>query len=82
MTRRLGDGQRVILRQSIRGSVRAVRAVWYTRVFQTEIRVVADESELRYVWEPIILYGKTIVKSSESFLLGAMVDMYISFQAA
>ena len=36
------DGYRVILRQSVRGSVRAVRAVRNTRVFQTEIRVVAD----------------------------------------
>jgi hypothetical protein len=42
-TRRLGDRQRVILRQRVRGSVRAVRAVWNTRVFQTETRVVADE---------------------------------------
>jgi hypothetical protein len=41
-TRRLGDRQRVILRQRVRGSVRAVRAVWNTRVFQTETRVVAD----------------------------------------
>ena len=43
-TRRLGDGQRVILRQRVRGSVRAVRAVRNTRVFLTEIRVVADET--------------------------------------
>jgi hypothetical protein len=41
-TRRLGDGQRVILRQRVRGSVRAVRAVRNTRVFQTESGVVAD----------------------------------------
>jgi hypothetical protein len=44
-TRRLRDRQRVILRQRIRGSVRAVRAVRNTRVFQTETRVVADESD-------------------------------------
>jgi len=43
-TRRLGDRQRVILRQRVRGSVRAVRAVRNTRVFQTETRVVADEA--------------------------------------
>jgi len=41
-TRRLGDRQRVILRQRVRGSVRALRAVWNTWVFQTESRVVAD----------------------------------------
>jgi hypothetical protein len=41
-TRRLGDGQRVILRQRVRGSVRAVRAVRNTWVFQTETGVVAD----------------------------------------
>jgi hypothetical protein len=41
-TRHLGDGQRVILRQRVRGSVRAVTAVQNTRVFQTETRVVAD----------------------------------------
>src|SRR5882757_1563583 len=41
-TRRLGDGKRVILRQRVRGSVRAVRAVRNTRVFQTETGVVAD----------------------------------------
>jgi len=44
-TRRLGDGQRVILRQSVRGSVRAVRAVRNSRVFQTETTVVADVEE-------------------------------------
>jgi len=43
-TRRLGDRQRVILRQRVRGSVRAVRAVRNTRVFQTETRVVADDT--------------------------------------
>jgi len=41
------DGQRVILRQIIRGSVKAVRAVRNTRVFQKEIRVVADVSEIQ-----------------------------------
>jgi hypothetical protein len=41
-TRRLGDRQRVILRQRVRGSVSAVRAVRNTQVFQTETRVVAD----------------------------------------
>jgi len=41
-THRLGDRQRVILRQRVRGSIRAIRAVWNTRVFQMETRVVAD----------------------------------------
>ena len=45
-TRRLGDGYRVILRQRVRGSVRAVRAVRNTRVFLTETRVTADEVNL------------------------------------
>jgi hypothetical protein len=39
---RLGDRQHVILRQRVRGSVRAVRAVRNTRVFPMEPRVVAD----------------------------------------
>jgi len=43
MTRRLGDAQRVILRQRVRGSVRAVRAVRNTLVFLTEIRVLAED---------------------------------------
>jgi hypothetical protein len=41
-TRRLGDGKCVILRQRVRGSVRAVKAVRNTLVFQTETSVVAD----------------------------------------
>jgi len=44
---RLDDRQRVILRQRVRGSVRAVRAVRNTRVFQTETRVVADVQQPR-----------------------------------
>jgi len=40
--RRPGDGKRVILRQRVRGSVRAVRAVQNTRLFLTETRLVAD----------------------------------------
>jgi len=38
----LCNGKRVILRQRVRGSVRAVRAFQNTRVFLTETRVVAD----------------------------------------
>jgi len=41
-THHLGDGKRVILRQKVRGSIRAVRAVRNTRVFQMETWVVAD----------------------------------------
>ena len=41
-TRRLGDGKCLILCHRVPGSVRAVRAVRNTRVFQTETRVVAD----------------------------------------
>jgi hypothetical protein len=43
-TRRLGDGKSVILYQRVRGSVRALRAVRNTRVFQMETRFVADEA--------------------------------------
>jgi hypothetical protein len=43
-TRRQGDRRRGILRQRVQGSVRAVRAVRNTLVFQTETRVVADVS--------------------------------------
>jgi len=39
----LGDGQCVILRQMVRGSHSAVRAIRNTRWFQTETRAVADE---------------------------------------
>ena len=49
-TCRLGDGQRVILRQRVRGSVRAVRAVRNTRVFLTEIRVVADDVDIFHMY--------------------------------
>jgi hypothetical protein len=41
-TSRLGDRKSLILRQSVRGSVRAVRAVRNTPVFLTETSVVAD----------------------------------------
>jgi len=36
------NATRLILRQRVRGSARAVRAVRNTRVFQTETRVVVD----------------------------------------
>jgi hypothetical protein len=42
VTHHLGDGKCVILRQRVRGSVRAIRALRITRVFQTETRFVAD----------------------------------------
>jgi hypothetical protein len=42
VTRRLGDRSRLILRQRVQGSARAVRAVQNTRVIQTETRVVTD----------------------------------------
>jgi len=45
-TRHRGDGKRLIFRQTVQGSVRAVRAVWNTRVFLTGTRVVADEHTL------------------------------------
>jgi len=43
-SRRLGDGKHVILRQRVRGSVRAIRAVGNTCVFLTETRVVGNGS--------------------------------------
>jgi len=42
VTRRLGDRSRLILHQRVQGSVRAVRVVRNTRVFQAETIVVAD----------------------------------------
>jgi hypothetical protein len=46
-THRLGDGSRLILRQTVRRSVRAIRSVRNTQVFQTETAVVADEDDLQ-----------------------------------
>jgi hypothetical protein len=43
-THRLGDGSRLILHQRARSSVRAIRAIQITRVFQTETGVVADDA--------------------------------------
>jgi hypothetical protein len=40
------DGKRGILYQRVPGSVRAVRAVWNTRVFQTDSKVVANVGRL------------------------------------
>jgi hypothetical protein len=37
-----GEGVRLILRQRVGGSARALRAVRNTRVFQTETSIVAD----------------------------------------
>jgi hypothetical protein len=41
-TRGLGDGSRLVLRQGVRGSPRAVRASRNTWVFQMDTRVVAN----------------------------------------
>jgi hypothetical protein len=43
VTHRFGNGMHLIPRHRVRGSARAFRAVWNTRVFQTETRVVVDE---------------------------------------
>jgi hypothetical protein len=51
-TRRHADGKRVILRQRVRGSVRALRAVRNTPEFLTETRVVAGVCGLRPDSEP------------------------------
>jgi hypothetical protein len=47
-TRRLGDGNRVILCQRVRGSVSAITAIHNTPVFLTETRVVADDMDMDY----------------------------------
>jgi hypothetical protein len=67
-TRRLGDRQSVILRQRVRGSVRAVRAVRNTWVFQTETRVIADgtcqyflSSELKTIPCPVCPPSKPVM---------------------
>jgi len=49
MTCCLGEGKGVILRDRVRGSVRAVRAVRNARVFQMETRVVAVEDSLSFL---------------------------------
>jgi hypothetical protein len=59
-TRRLGDGSRLILRQRVRGSARAVRAVRNTRVFQTVTRVVADELTPRFTQLEVSLLSITL----------------------
>jgi hypothetical protein len=69
-TRRLGDGQRVILRQRARGSVRAVRAVWNTRVFQTETRVVAD---VTHTGHANVLKSKSGGKAASILNIGFLV---------
>jgi hypothetical protein len=46
-TRHLGERKRLILRYRVRVSVRAVRAVQNTWVFQMETRVVADVSWIK-----------------------------------
>ena len=48
-TRRVGDGSRLIIRQRVRGSVSAVRAIRNTRVFLTETNFVADVPTLANV---------------------------------
>jgi hypothetical protein len=55
LTRRLGDGKRVILTQGVPGSVRANRAVRNTQVFQMETRVVADISSVVYTAPPFVV---------------------------
>jgi len=64
-TGRLGDGQCVILCERVRGSVRAVRAVWAKRRFQTETRVVTDDAMEIWIYhgvkvEVVGLEGKCI----------------------
>jgi hypothetical protein len=46
MTHRQGDGSCLIIRQRVRGSARAVRAIRNTQVSQMDTRVVADEEGL------------------------------------
>ena len=55
----------MILRQRVRGSVRAVRAVRNTWVFQTETKVVADTAKLSYTF----LNGTIGILLSSGFIL-------------
>jgi len=65
-TRRLGDGKRVILCQRVQGSVRAISAVWHTRVFLKETRVVADEiAEDRKILGSLKRAGKKVEASQQ-----------------
>jgi hypothetical protein len=56
----LGDGSRLILRQRVRGSARAVKALRNTRVFQTETRVVADVSTSKLLFSYIHVIGQSM----------------------
>jgi hypothetical protein len=86
MTRHLGDEKRVILRLSVPGSVRAIRAVRKTRVFQTETRVVADglsSSSSPSIRTRDPLHGETAVCNSAQFnvqwidrVRGFWIDQY------
>jgi len=87
-TRRLGDWQLVILHQRVWGSVRAVRAVRNTRVFQTETRVLADEiSTVVMIWLSTALKWKCTLLHADfqswSYLMTnvmarVIVDVYMS----
>jgi len=57
--RQLGDGSRLMLRQRVQGSVRAVRAVQNTDVFQTDTRLVADERDLQFQHNEVIDIGNS-----------------------
>jgi len=68
VTSRLGDGQRVILCQRVRGSVRAVRAVRNTGVFLTETRVVADVPGLSSALPVPLKAGRNALLGSDTLL--------------
>jgi len=51
-TRHLGNGKRVIRRHRVRRSVRAIRAIWNTRVFLTETKVVVDA--VSWAWAEVM----------------------------
>jgi hypothetical protein len=74
-TRRLGDRQSLILRQRVRGSVRAVRAVRNTRLIQTETRVVADGvGQINTVRHSFNLGNAGITKRPPSVVADVLAD--------
>jgi len=76
-THRLSDRQHLILRQRVRVSVRAVRAVRNTRLFQTETRVVADDV-LKYIPEYDLKYASNSTESHILSLLDSMLPGKLS----
>jgi len=81
-THRLGDGKRVIFWQRVQGSVRAIRAVWNTRVFLTETRVDADvhcvfSSMYLYICVSMYLYSYPSTHGLSGLTAGSSWEQFV-----